>query len=51
MVIYLSLLVALVGVVIYALSANPKVAEVGRICFWTGLLSFLLSVAKVIRFG
>jgi hypothetical protein len=42
MVIYLSLLVALVGVLMYALSTNGKLVEIGRICFWTGLLAFLL---------
>jgi hypothetical protein len=26
----------------YALSSNPKVVEIGKIMFWTGLLSFLL---------
>jgi hypothetical protein len=42
MVIYLSLLVALVGVLMYALCVNGKLQEIGRICFWTGLLAFLL---------
>jgi len=42
MIIYLSLLVALAGVLMYALSANPKLVEIGRIMFWTGLLAFLL---------
>lgn len=42
MVIYLPLLIALVGVVIYALSTTPKPAEIGRIMFWVGLLAFLL---------
>lgn len=41
MVIYLSLLVALVGVLAYALSTNPKVQEIGRISFFAGLLAFL----------
>lgn len=26
----------------YALSGNPKVVEIGKIMFWTGLLAFLL---------
>jgi hypothetical protein len=42
MIIYLSLLVALVGVLMYALSANPKLQEIGRISFFAGLLAFLL---------
>lgn len=41
MVIYFSLLVALVGVLMYALCVNGKLQEIGRICFWTGLLAFL----------
>ena len=39
------LLIALIGLLMYALAANPKVVEIGRILFWTGLLAFLL------RFG
>lgn len=46
MVIYLSLLVALVGVLMYALSANPKLQEIGRLSFACGLLAFLLMVAS-----
>ena len=42
MTIYLSLLVALGGVLLYALSANPKLQEIGRISYFAGLLAFLL---------
>jgi hypothetical protein len=42
MIILLPLLVALVGVLMYALSANPKLVEIGRIMFFAGLLAFLL---------
>jgi len=42
MVIYLSLLVALLGVLAYALSANAKVQEIGRIAYFSGLLAFLI---------
>jgi hypothetical protein len=45
MIIYLSLLVALVGVLMYALSANPKLQEIGRISYFAGLLAFLIEVA------
>ena len=45
MIIYLSLLVALAGVLAYALSANPKIQEIGRISFFAGLLAFLLGFA------
>jgi Na+/phosphate symporter len=44
MIIYFSLLVALIGVLMYALCAQPKLAEIGRIMFAFGLLAFLLAV-------
>jgi len=46
MIIYLSLLVALVGVLMYALAANPKLVEIGRIAFGAGLLAFLLCACE-----
>lgn len=45
MIIYLSLLVCLIGLLAYALSANPKVADLGRLSFWVGRLAFLLRVS------
>lgn len=42
MIVLLPLLVAVVGVLMYALATNPKVAEMGRIAFFAGLLAFLL---------
>jgi hypothetical protein len=45
MIIYLSLLVAVLGAFVYALSANPKSAELGRGAFQCGLLAFLLQIA------
>jgi len=42
MLIALSLLVAVIGLLVYVLSANPKVAELGRLAFAVGLLAFLL---------
>ena len=44
----LQLIIAVVGLLMYALCANPKLSEVGRIMFWTGLLSFLLGSATVV---
>jgi hypothetical protein len=38
-------LFALVGVLMYALSANPKLCEIGRIMFWSGLIVALWAVA------
>jgi Na+/phosphate symporter len=48
MVIGLTLLVALVGVLMYALSSNPKMQEIGRIMFFCGLLAFLLGGARAL---
>lgn len=45
MVIYFSALVALVGLVLYFIATNPKVGELGRIMFWTGLLAFMFGAA------
>ena len=44
MLIFLSLLVSIIGCLVYALSNNAKVAELGRIAFACGLLAFLLVV-------
>ena len=43
--IYFSLLVAVIGLLMYALAANPKLQEVGRLMFGCGLLAFLLGSA------
>jgi hypothetical protein len=43
MIIYVTLLVALIGVLMYALCTNPKLAEIGRIMFFCGLLAFLFT--------
>lgn len=52
MIIYLALLVCIIGLVVYlaADTTKPngaKVAEIGRIMFWTGLLAFLLQVHEL----
>ena len=44
MLIYLSLAVFLIGVLMYALCTNPKLAEIGRIAIFCGLLAFLLNL-------
>jgi Na+/phosphate symporter len=43
--IYLSLLIALIGALVYALASNAKVCELGRLAFGCGLLAFLLQGA------
>ncbi len=45
MVIAVSLLVALVGALMYAFAANPKLMYMGLVMFGTGLLAFLLRMA------
>lgn len=42
--IYISLLVAVIGVLVYALAANAKTQEMGRIAYFAGLLAFLLAI-------
>jgi Na+/phosphate symporter len=49
MIIWLSLLVAVVGVLMYALCVNPKLQRIGEIGFFAGLLAFLLRSEKVIE--
>lgn len=48
MAVWLSLLVAVVGVLMYALANNPKVQEMGRIAFFTDLLVFLMGADAVV---
>jgi hypothetical protein len=47
-IIYLSLLICVIGALTYALSANPKLAELGRLAFWVGLLAFLLTDSQLL---
>jgi Na+/phosphate symporter len=42
MVIYLSLLICVIGLLMYALAANAKLVEIGRMMVFAGLLAFLL---------
>lgn len=45
MIIGLTLIVIIVGLLMYALCANPKLSEIGRLMFFAGLLAFLLGAA------
>jgi Na+/phosphate symporter len=47
--ILLPVLVLLVGVLMYALSANPKLQEIGRIMFAMGLLAALFRVGPMLK--
>jgi hypothetical protein len=48
--ILIPLLVCIVGLIVYALSANAKVAELGRLAYAAGLLVTLFVVAtKVVH--
>jgi Na+/phosphate symporter len=42
MIIYLSLLVAIAGLLLFALATTAKPSEIGKIMFGVGLLAFLL---------
>ena len=48
MIIYLSLLVAVIGLIMYFVCSNPKAAEVGRIMFACGILAFLLRASDAL---
>lgn len=43
---YLPVVVFVFGAVVYVASDKPKVTEIGRIMFWTGLLAYLLSFTR-----
>lgn len=45
MTIYLSLLVALLGLILYLIDFHAKVTEIGRILFFSGVLAYLLGAA------
>ena len=51
MIIYLSLLICIAGALVYALSVNGKLQELGRLAYGCGLLAFLLQVASIIHVG
>lgn len=42
MVIYLSAVLAVAGLLMLGLSANPKVVKIGELTYFAGLLAFLL---------
>jgi len=44
MIILVSLLAALIGLLMYVLTGNPKLQEIGRILFGAGILAFLLQI-------
>jgi len=49
MTIYLSLIIALIGMVVYVISTNAKAQELGRLAFACGLLAFLLAFPGVLH--
>jgi hypothetical protein len=50
MIAYLSLIVAVVGLVLYSLSTQAKPAEVGRLMLACGLLAWLLQYGHTVSF-
>jgi len=49
--IYLSVIIAVIGLLMYALASNPKVARIGEIAFAAGLFAFLLTFGGNIFLG
>ena len=49
MILTIAALVMIVGVLMYALCVNPKLAEIGRIMFGVGLLCVLINVGGVLN--
>ena len=47
--IYLPLLICIIGLVVYAISVNPKAQTLARDMFWVGLLVFLLKPFALLR--
>lgn len=43
---FFPLIVCVIGVLMYALCANPKLAEIGRLAFACGLLALCFAFAK-----
>lgn len=48
MLVYFSLLVAIIGVVMFAIAANPKVVRIGEILFFCGTLVFLFDFPHIV---
>lgn len=46
MLIALSLLVCIIGLLVYVLSANPKIMQLGLVAYGCGLLAFLICVCN-----
>lgn len=47
----IEVLVTVIGLVLYLITAPPKVTEVGRIAFFCGLLATLLTIGRSNPFG
>jgi len=48
-VILLPVLVALIGLLLYAFAENPKLQEIGRVTYFAGMLAFLLRSAELMK--
>ncbi len=48
-IVFLPLVVCIVGLLMYALSANPKLVEIGRLMFLAGLLALLFQGPEVMH--
>ena len=51
MTLLISLLICIIGLLVYALASNPKLVRIGEICFAAGLLVTLLTIGtELVRF-
>jgi hypothetical protein len=49
MVLLVSLIICIVGLIVYMVTANMKVQTIALHCFWVGLLAFLFHWTGVIK--
>lgn len=49
MIALLAVVIAVIGLLMYAWAGNPKLQEVGRIMFFCGLLAFLLEASVAVH--
>lgn len=47
MIALLPVIICVVGLIMYMISGNPKLVEVGRMMFWVGLLVTLMSSGAI----
>jgi Na+/phosphate symporter len=46
MIAYIAVILAMAGLALYLLAANPKAVEIGRLVFFAGMLAVALTLAQ-----